>query len=284
VSRRPEWSVRAATGLTAAGLASAGLAAAAMLVASCTTNNFPAARSAADSPLAVAARIEMVNIPAGRFVMGTDPSVSFQNGFPRHGVNIAAFRMARNVVTFDEYDAFARATGRNLPTDEGWGRGNRPVINVSWRDAQAFVLWLNRGTRRQFRLPSEAEFEYAARAGATTLYWWGDEPDPDKANTAANVGRDQYPYTSPVGAFPPNAFGLHDMAGNIWQMTQDCRHGSYEGAPVDGSAWLDGPCTGRVVRGGGFGGIRRAMQTAARAAAGETFESAELGFRLAENP
>ncbi|HTY92456.1 MAG TPA: SUMF1/EgtB/PvdO family nonheme iron enzyme, partial [Steroidobacteraceae bacterium] len=96
--------------------------------------------------------------------------------------------------------------------------------------------------------------------------------------------RDHYPYTSPVGEFPPNPFGLYDVSGNVWQMVQDCRHPSYEGAPTDGSAWTDGPCDSRVVRGGGYAGIRRAMQTAARAAAGETFDSAELGFRVAEGP
>jgi len=237
----------------------------------------------ADTPEAVAAMIQMVDLPGGQFVMGTDPAVSFQNGFPAHAVRVPAFRIARYDVTFDQYDAFARATQRDPPVDEGWGRGARPVIHVSWRDAQAFIAWLNARTARHFRLPTEAEWEYAARGGTTTLYWWGNEPNPDMANTATNSGRDQFRYTSPVGSFPANPFGLYDMAGNVWQMTQDCRHGSYEGAPTDGSAWLDGPCDSRTVRGGGWAGIRRAMQVAARAATGETYDSAELGFRLAES-
>ena len=238
----------------------------------------------ADTPAAVAATLDMVPIRAGRYMMGTDASVSFQNGFPPHAVSVPAFHLARYDVTFGQYDAFARATHRPLPVDEGWGRGTMPVMHVSWRDAQAFIEWLNHGTGRHFRLPSEAEWEYAARAGTTTLYWWGNEPDPDMANTATNKGRDHFVHTSPVGSFPPNPFGLYDISGNVWQMTQDCRHGSYEGAPVDGRARVDAPCDSRVVRGGGFGGIRRAMQVAARAAAGETYDSAELGFRVAESP
>jgi len=241
-------------------------------------------RPRADTPAAVASTLQMLPIPAGRFVMGTDPAVSFQNGFPAHTVRVPAFRLSRFDVTFDQFDAFARATRRELPVDEGWGRGARPVIHVSWRDAQAFVAWLNQGTGRHFRLPSESEWEYAARAGTTTLYWWGNAPDPDEANTATNAGRDHYPHTSPVGAFPPNPWGLYDVSGNVWQFVEDCRHGSFEGAPVDGHPWMEEPCDSHIVRGGGFGSIRRGMQVAARAAAGETWNSAEIGFRLAENP
>lgn len=241
-------------------------------------------RPLADTPEAVAATFDMADIPAGRYTMGTDPKVSFQNGFPPHTVNVPAFRMSRYPVTFDQYDAFARATRRPLPPDEGWGRDARPVIRVTWRDAQAFIEWLNGSTGRRFRLPSEAEWEYAGRAGTTTRYWWGDEPNPNYANTANNTGRDEWPYTSPVGSFPPNPFGLYDMAGNIWQFVEDCHHPSYDGAPTDGSAWTGGNCNGRIVRGGGYGGTRRAMQSASRAAMGETFSSAEVGFRVAETP
>jgi len=253
-----------------------------VLLTACTREG-PVPRPTADTPKAVAATLDMVDIPAGHYIMGTEPSVSFQNGFPPHPVNVGAFRLARYDATFDQYDAFARATNRDLPTDEGWGRGERPVIHVSWRDAHAFIEWLNAGTNRHFRLPSEAEWEYAARGGTSTLYWWGDQPDPNKANTATNAGADHYRYTSPVGVFPANPFGLYDVSGNVWQFTEDCRHGSYEGAPVDGSAWLEGVCDSRVVRGGSYASIRRGMMIAAHAAAGETFDSTELGFRLAES-
>jgi len=243
----------------------------------------PVPAPAADTPAAVAASLQMAQIPAGRFVMGADPKLGFQNGFPAHTVSVPAFRIDRYDITFDEYDAFARATGRPPPPDEGWGRGERPVIHVSWLDAQAFIAWLNAGTGRHFRLPSDAEWEYAARAGTTTLYWWGDAPDANDANTSANTGRDRWPYTSPVGAFPPNLFGLYDMAGDVWQLVEDCRHSSYDGAPVDGSAWTDGDCDSRVARGGSWGSISRGVQVAGHAAAGEQFESMDLGFRVAES-
>ena len=264
------------------GVAALALGVTALLVA-CDAARGPVARPSSDTPQAVATTFRMAQIPAGQFVMGTDAKVSFQNGFPAHTVRVPAFRMARYDVTFDQYDAFARATHRALPPDEGWGRGERPVMHVSWRDAQAMVAWLNQGTGRHFRLPSEAEWEYAARGGTTTLYWWGNEPDGNYANTAMNTGRDHFRFTSPVGEFPPNPFGLYDVLGNVWQFVEDCRHGSYEGAPLDGSAWTGGDCDSRVVRGGGYASIRRGMQVAARAAAGETFDSAELGFRLAES-
>jgi formylglycine-generating enzyme required for sulfatase activity len=259
----------------------AGLAACAIFSVAASAVTVP--RPVANSPAAVAATLQMVKIRAGDFVMGTDPSVSFQNGFPPHRVSIRTFFMSRYDVTFEQYDAFARATHRPLPPDEGWGRGDRPVIHVSWQDAHAFIDWLNRGTGRHFRLPSEAEWEYAARGGTTTLYWWGDEPDPDKANTVTNLGRDHFRYTSPVGSFPANPFGLYDMSGNVWQFAEDCRHGSFDGAPTDGRPWLGNLCDSRVVRGGSYASIRRGMQVAARAAAGETFDSAELGMRLAED-
>lgn len=271
MTRDPRWRIAGLHGLI-------------LLLASCHSGTGSVSAPSADTPAAVAATLQMAAIPAGRYIMGTDASVSFQNGFPAHPVQVPAFRLSRYDVTFDQFDAFAHATHRELPIDEGWGRGARPVIHVSWRDAQAFIVWLNQGTGRHFRLPSESEWEYAARAGTTTLYWWGNEPDPEKANTATNTGRDHYRYTSPVGAFPPNPWGLYDVSGNVWQYVEDCRHGSFEGAPADGRPWKDGPCDSHVVRGGGFGSIRRGMQVAARAAAGETWDSGEIGFRLAEDP
>jgi formylglycine-generating enzyme required for sulfatase activity len=242
-----------------------------------------AGKPGADTPAAVAQAIAMADIPAGRFVMGTDEAAGFQNGHPAHPVSVPAFRLGRYDVTFDQYDAFARATGRALPGDEGWGRGERPVIHVDWSDIQAFIGWLNTAAGRHFRLPSEAEWEYAARGGTTTLYWWGDQPDPNMANTSANTGRDKWEFTSPVGAFPANTYGLYEVLGNVWQVVADCRHPSYNGAPADGSAWTAGDCDSRVVRGGFYGSIRRGMQVAARGAVGEHFDSMGVGFRVAEN-
>jgi formylglycine-generating enzyme required for sulfatase activity len=236
-----------------------------------------------DNPSAVARTIAMADLPGGVFTMGVDASVGFQNGYPRHQVSVAPFRMGKYEITFAQYDAFARTTGRPLPADEGWGRGDRPVIHVSWADAEAFVDWLNTGSGRRFRLPSEAEWEYAARGGTTTLYWWGDQPDPSMANTAANTGKDNFENTAPVGRFPANPFGLYDVLGNVWELVEDCRKPNYQGAPTDGSAWVDDDCDSRVARGGTFGSVSRGMQVAARGAAGEHFDSAGMGFRLAED-
>jgi formylglycine-generating enzyme required for sulfatase activity len=236
-----------------------------------------------DEAAEVAASVSMIPVPAGEFVMGTLPAAGFQNGTPPHAVRVPAFRLGATEVTFDQYDAFARAEDRPLPPDEGWGRGPRPVIHVGWSDVHAFIDWLNAGTGRRFRLPTEAEWEYAARAGSTSLYPWGDAVDHALLNNSVDTGADEWPYTAPVGQFPPNALGLFDMLGNIWEFVQDCRHATYEGAPADGSAWLDGACDSRIVRGGSWGSTSRGVQPAARGAASEYFESMDLGFRLAED-
>jgi formylglycine-generating enzyme required for sulfatase activity len=242
-----------------------------------------ARRSEAPRAPEVAGTISMVTIPGGEFVMGTESSAGFQNGYPPRVVRISAFRLGATEVTFDQYDAFARATGRGLPADEQWGRGSRPVIHVGWSDIHAFIEWLNAGSGRRFRLPSEAEWEYAARAGSDRLYPWGDRIDHALVNNSVDEGTDRWAYTAPVGQFPPNAFGLHDMLGNVWEFVQDCRYATYDGAPEDGSARLDGPCDSRIVRGGSWGSTSRGVQPAARGAASEYFESMDLGFRLAED-
>jgi len=233
---------------------------------------------------AVLATIKLVDLAGGEFVMGTDARPGEQQGFPPHTVMIAPFALGTTLVTFDQYDAFARATGRALAQDEGWGRSDRPVINVNRREMLAFIQWLNRGSHRQFRLPSEAEFEYAARAGTTTPYFWGDATISDYANTASNTGRDVYAYTSPVGSFLPNAWGLFDMVGNVWEMTQDCRHADFVGAPSNGGAWMGEPCDSYIVRGGWYRSVTRGVQVTSRSAASASFRSTGLGFRIAASP
>lgn len=232
---------------------------------------------------AITGTLVMQDIPAGGFVMGTDPALGFQNGYPPHDVAIEAFRLAATEVTFAQYDAFAGATGRELPPDEGWGRESRPVVHISWNDAQAFVAWLNEGTGRRFRLPTEAEWEYAARAGTTSLYGWGDQVDHARVNNSVDEGPDRFAFTAPVGSFPANDFGLFDMLGNVWELVEDCWYPSYEAAPADGSARRDGACVSRVARGGSWGSTSRGVQIAARGAAGDQFASMDLGFRLAED-
>ena len=165
--------------------------------------------------------------------MGAEPGKEFIFGRPRHLVQISPFRMGKYSVTFEQFDAFTTETARARAGDEGWGRGNRPVINVTWSDVQDFIRWLNGKTGRQYRLPSEAEREYASSAGASTNNWWGDKTDPEYLNAKGTGGRDQWEFTAPVGQFPPNPLGLYDLTGNVWERTADCWYPNYEGAPVD---------------------------------------------------
>ena len=149
---------------------------------------------------------ELVFIPAGSFRMGGNK------------VSMKSFYMGKYEVTFAEYDQFAEATGRDKPDDRGWGRGNRPVIKVSWHDATAYAKWLSEQTGGTYRLPTEAEWEYAARADTSSKYWWGNEIGSNNANCDGSCG-DSFEYTSPVGSFSANPFGLHDTAGNVWEWT-----------------------------------------------------------------
>jgi len=231
-----------------------------------------------------AAPPEMAEIPAGRFIMGASEEADAQQGKPRHEVRVPAFRLAKTLVTFEQYDRFAKATGRSLPLDDGLGRGANPVVNVDRTDMLAYIAWLNRESGQTgFRLVSEAEWEYAARAGTTTDFYWGNDPDPRFANTRGVQGADRWDYISPVRSFPANPWGLYDMAGNVWEMTADCLFPDYAGAPADGSAREQDGCERHVVRGGDYSSSRRGQRPTARAAAGDSFRSTSLGFRVAQD-
>jgi formylglycine-generating enzyme required for sulfatase activity len=243
-----------------------------------------------DAP--ASAEPEMVHIPAGRFLMGSPPDEPerIDSEGPQHWVDVPAFALGQYAVTFDEWDACVAAGGcRHTPDDEGWGHGRRPVINVSWDDAQAYCQWLSRQTGKTYRLPSEAEWEYACRAGTTTPFWWGDRIDPSLANYdgyyayAKGPKGERRQQTLPVEGFQPNPFGLYQMHGNVWEWCQDRWHGSYAGAPTDGSAWEAGKAgeeTPRVVRGGSWYGYPRGCRAAFRDrfSAGDRY--ADLGFRV----
>jgi formylglycine-generating enzyme required for sulfatase activity len=195
---------------------------------------------------------EMIVIPAGSFMMGSPASQGNVNEHPQHKVTIAQqFGVGRYEVTFDEWDACVADGGCNgyKPADPGWGRGRRPVISVSWNDANAYVAWLVKKTGKSYRLLSESEYEYATRAGTTTEYPWGDDIGKNNANCGGCGSQWDYKY-APVGSFAANDFGLYDMVGNVWEWTEDCYHDSYAGAPADGSAWSSGGCSWRVLRGG----------------------------------
>ena len=226
---------------------------------------------------------EMVVIPAGAFIMGNNQGDWFTGSEkPVHQVKISKlFAMGRYQVTFEEYDQFAKATGRELPNDQGWGRGRLPVINVSWNDAVAYVEWLSQQTAKRYRLPTEAEWEYAARAGTETRYWWGNEMKPDMAHYSKWTAG-----TTPVGSFKPNPFGLYDTAGNVKEWVQDCWHGDHNGAPTDGSVWgpeNGGDCAQRVIRGGSWFSESWGLRSSDRNRVILDNRDNEIGFRLAQD-
>jgi formylglycine-generating enzyme required for sulfatase activity len=234
---------------------------------------------------------EMVVVPAGSFTMGSPASEtgrSYDEG-PQHTVRFArVFAVGRFAVTFAEWDACVRDGGCNgyRPADQGWGRGRRPVINVSWNDAKAYVAWLARRTGNAYRLLSEAEREYVTRAGTTTPFWWGhsiatSQANYDGAYTYGGGAKGESPRrTLPVDAFEPNPWGLFQVHGNVWEWVEDCWNDGYGGAPADGSAWMAGDCSRRVVRGGSWLGNPEGLRSADRVGNLTVDRNRNLGFRV----
>lgn len=237
---------------------------------------------------------EIVRVAGGNFEMGDISGNGESDELPLRSFRLAPFYAGRYEVTFDEWDGCASAGAcRAKPSDGGFGRGRRPVINVSWNDAQRFVRWLASRSGKPYRLPTEAEFEYLHRAGARTAYPWGD--DGSAACSYGNVADaqakkrkpkwstfncdDGHPYTAIVGSFRPNAFGLYDVAGNVWEWTQDC-YGSYRSAPKDGAANEPAACSRRVVRGGSWGDATRNLRSADRTASAQNSTLNIVGFRV----
>jgi formylglycine-generating enzyme required for sulfatase activity len=230
---------------------------------------------------------DMVTIKPGKFLMGSDekePGRDSDEG-PQHEVNINySFEIGKMEVTFAEYDRFADATGREKPNDMKWGRGNQPVINVSFTDAQAYVQWLSQQTGKVYRLPTEAEWEYIAKAGSTTAYWWGNDIGNNRANCIGCSSQWDKKQTAPVSSFKANTFGLFNTVGNVWEWTQDCGHLSYDNAPTDGTAWLEqtgGDCDRRMVRGGSWNNGPLALRSAVRLKITTGGVYTDLGFRVA---
>ena len=222
----------------------------------------------------------MIAIPSGSFLMGNTSGLISPDETPRHKVNVPAFAMSVFEVTYAEYDVFARATGRSRPDSSGWDRDTHPVNNVSWDDAVAYAGWLSKQTGKKYRLPSEAEWEYAARAGQRTTFWWGSDKGKGNAHCFDCASDLNTSKTAKVGSYKPNAFGLYDTAGNLYEWVHDCYHRNYSGAPEDGSVWEGGDCSVRIVRGGAF----RSPATSMRVENRETFPSNKgqynVGIRL----
>lgn len=269
---------------------------------------------------------EMVAISAGRFMMGVVPGEEEREGLsdqfrrrsePQHAVDVKSFAAGKFEVTRGQYRSFAEATGRGSdgcfvwtgdrfetdPTKDwrnpGYAQDDlHPAACVSWDDAGAYVRWLSRKTGKDYRLLTEAEWEYAARAGTTTRRFWGDAGNmscaygngadlatharvPDASNWEVANCNDRYAYTAPVGSFRGNAFGLYDMLGNVEEWTQDCWNGNYGGAPADGSAWSAGDCALRVVRGGAWDDAPVGLRAAYRVGSPTVIRVYRRGFRVA---
>ncbi|MCK6451063.1 MAG: formylglycine-generating enzyme family protein [Alphaproteobacteria bacterium] len=285
---------------------------------------------------------EMVVVPAGGFTMGAAPGEEKREGIPseyrgraqpQHRVAVARpFAIGRFEVTLGEFAAFVRETGHaaggpcyrlhveaggfKLKPDNaanwrnpGFRQTDRsPVVCVSWDDAKAYVAWLGRKTGRRYALPSEAQWEYAARAGSPHARFWGDDPGPaclyanvrDQAflrrlNDDAKTNNREYEndpsfwfqcndgqvFTTPVGGFRANAYGLYDMLGNVWEWVEDCWNENYNGAPADGSAWVAGDCSQRVARGGSWNYGPRILRSADRFRETAGYRLDSSGFRVA---
>ena len=235
---------------------------------------------------------ELVVVPSGSFLMGSPSHEEGREGDegPVHQVRIGEpFAVGVYEVTFAEWDACVAGGGCGgyRPDDEGWGRGHRPVVNVSWGDAESYVSWLSLRTGKRYRLPSESEWEYVARAGTTGPFHTGSTISTDQANYDGNYvygsGRKGVyrKRTVPVGSFGANAFGLHDVHGNVFEWVQDCWNGSYAGAPSDGSAWESGNCSYRVLRGGSWIYFPWLLRSALRNWLNSGIRSDFIGFRVA---
>lgn len=229
---------------------------------------------------------KMETVPAGIFRQGDIHRRGGPEEQPVHEVRIKPFAIGEFEVTFDEYDRYAIATSQpSLPGDQGWGRGRRPVINVSWEDARDYATWLSKKTGKRYRLPTEAEWEYAARSGGQDEIWAGTSEEKQVPDYAAFVGNSQ-DRTSPVGGKKPNGIGLHDMSGNVWEWLEDCLHENYGGAPTDGSAWLEadrGNCKERVMRGGSWDNSPWYLRSSYRHRWVAIFRHYSIGFRLARD-
>jgi formylglycine-generating enzyme required for sulfatase activity len=260
------------------------------------------ARQAANAPLAAAQERAlkprdtfqecrncpvMMVVPAGRFMMGSPAGEPgrFSNEDPQHEITIASqFAVGQYELRFDEWDACVADGGCNgyKPPDQGWGRKDRPVINVSWGDAHAYVSWLAKKTGKPYRLLTEAEYEYAARAGTQTPYPWGDAIGENDANCTGCGSQWSGKETAPVGSFAASGFGLYDVLGNVWEWTQDCYHNSYNDAPTDGSAWTSGvDCYFRVLRGGSWINTPKGLRSALRDWFASDSRAPLFGFRVA---
>lgn len=217
----------------------------------------------------------LIVVPEGDYVMGDD-----FNG-PKHHVKTRSFAIGRFEVSFEEYDACVEGGGcSHRASDMGWGRGKQPVVDVSWHDAKEYVAWLSASTGARYRLPSEAEWEYAARAGSAQRFSTGVDLPDGAAHCYNCAGKYDYTRPAPIGSYPPNDFGLHDVHGNVGEWTEDCYNGSYDKAPTDGTAWVQGDCSYRMKRGGSWWNYQKDIRSAYRGTEKADKRDNRIGLRV----
>jgi formylglycine-generating enzyme required for sulfatase activity len=221
---------------------------------------------------------KMIRIPAGAFIMGSDDHGVHAS--PSHEVNVATFEISETEVTWDQFSEFVEETDFIIPKDNGWGRGNRPVINITWGQAVAYSRWLSERVGKKYRLPTEAEWEYAARAGTQGSFYWGNSSIRFKANCVRSLCDDKYSFTAPVKAFDANPWGLYDTVGNVWEWTLDCWNGNFQAAPTNGKAWLEGDCNSKVIKGASWMNTSTDVFLAARRSQPYNRSTAGIGFRV----
>lgn len=248
------------------------------------TDNRPATGTALRDPLKIGVNGPvMAYIRGSTFNMGQRRDQLATDERPLHAVKLKSFAIGKYEVTFKEYLLFANATGRKIPSDQGWGREQRPVLNVSWTDAVEYTRWLSEQTGVNYRLPSEAEWEYAASGGVDSFFWWGYELGQNRASCFDCGSRWDGKSTAPVGSFAANPFSLNDTAGNVMEWVADCYHTSYRGAPGDGSAWVERNCTEFVARGGAYNKPGDSLHTVRRFSFHIDTKLPILGFRVARD-
>ncbi len=223
---------------------------------------------------------KMTVIQAGSYIMGSDGRHKIER--PAHKVTITKpFAMGIYEVTFDEWQAcFIDSGCARVPDDHKWGKGRRPVMNITWFETQSYLKWLSKKTGYTYRLPTEAEWEFAARGGTTTEFWWGDEVGENLANCRDCKSKWSKKGSAPVGSFSPNPYGLYDVHGNEWEWLQDCWNPSHEGAPSDGSPRLDGNCQLRVIRSGSWYYFSKNIRSAWRFKNDARVKSYGIGMRV----
>jgi formylglycine-generating enzyme required for sulfatase activity/class 3 adenylate cyclase len=221
---------------------------------------------------------DMNLLRGGTLMMGSNEDITEK---PVHLVTVKPFAMSRYPVSVREWNECAAAKACAFMAS---GKDDAPVANVSWTDAKQFVAWLSSATHKDYRLPSEAEWEYAARAGTQSRFWWGDELQPGMANcrNCTDIATAEQPVK--VGSFKPNPFGLYDMGGSVDQWVEDCWHKSYHGAPADGSAWAEGDCASHVIRSGSWKNDQRYVRPANRDSYDTNVRYPTHGFRVALSP